>query len=89
MQVFINLVSVIAIAIFANKASSQNSSGPSGTGTEAAIPEGNVMTHIIQVGDAAGSKLFYPEKITAKKGDLVQFHFYPKVFSIVKFMDSN
>ncbi|KAI5801119.1 extracellular serine-rich protein [Geopyxis carbonaria] len=76
---------VIAVAIFAQAVSSQkNSSVPLGTETENEIPEGNVMTHVIQVGDAAGSKLFYPQKITAKKGDLVQFHFYPKQHSVAQ-----
>lgn len=39
-----------------------------------------VTTHVIQVGDMAGTALkFFPEKVTAKKGDLIQFQFYPKV----------
>ena len=41
------------------------------------------MTHVVQVGDAEGTKKFYPEKITAQPGELIQFQFYPSVSRII------
>lgn len=41
--------------------------------------EENVKIHIVQVGDASGNLKFWPEVLEAKAGELVQFHFYPKV----------
>jgi len=70
-------------ALFFGDVSAQNSSS-SDPSQDITTPSGNVMTHVIQVGDTAGTKAFYPEKIRAKKGDLVQFHFYPKEHSIAQ-----
>jgi hypothetical protein len=43
-------------------------------------PPGSVLTHVVQVGDANGSLAFYPAELTGvKAGDMVQFHFWPKV----------
>lgn len=47
-------------------------------------PSGTVMTHVVQVGDAQGTKKFYPEKIKANAGDMVQFHFYPMEHSVAQ-----
>lgn len=44
----------------------------------------SAMTHVIAVGDIQGGLKFYPEKLTAKKGDLVQFQFYPKAHSVAQ-----
>lgn len=68
----------IAAALFSGYAAAQSSSDapPSATPTPR---EGDVMIHVVQVGDAEGMKKFYPEKITAQPGELIQFQFYPSV----------
>ena len=72
----LSLAAVVA-ALFSGYASAQSSSNaPSATPTP---QEGEVMIHVVQVGDAEGMKKFYPEKITAEPGDLIQFQFYPSV----------
>lgn len=43
-------------------------------------PAGQVLTHVIQVSGKDGGLKFYPAEISGvNPGDLVQFHFYPKV----------
>ena len=37
------------------------------------------VVQIVQVGDNSGSLKFFPEKIVAEVGSVVQFQFYPKV----------
>lgn len=46
-------------------------------------PAGSVKTYVVTVSDKSGSLTFIPEEITAAPGDLVQFHFYPKVYTIL------
>lgn len=46
-------------------------------------PAGSVKTHVVMVSDKTGSLLFSPEEILAVPGELVQFHFYPKVYMIL------
>lgn len=48
------------------------------------VPEGQVLTHVIQVGDREGSLKFYPEELKASPGDLVQFQFYPRNHSVAQ-----
>lgn len=45
-------------------------------------PAGSVKTHVVMVSDKTGSLTFIPEEVIAVPGDLVQFHFYPKVCSL-------
>jgi plastocyanin len=68
-------VAGVAAAFFFTSVAAQ-SPLPSGAPTP---QEGDVMTHVVQVGDAEGTKKFYPEKINAQPGELVQFQFYPSV----------
>lgn len=42
-------------------------------------PNAPRLVQIVRVGDNNGSLKFFPEKIKANKGDVIQFHFYPKV----------
>lgn len=42
-------------------------------------PNKPVTIQIVDVGDSNGSLKYFPEKITAEIGSIVQFHFYPKV----------
>jgi hypothetical protein len=61
-----------ATALLFGSATAQN-------GTSA-VPSGQVMTHVIQVGDQDGSLQFFPSTLTGVNvGDLLQFQFWPKV----------
>lgn len=46
-------------------------------------PAGSVKTHVVMVSNKTGSLTFIPEEVTAVPGDLVQFHFYPKVCNLL------
>lgn len=46
-------------------------------------PAGSVKTHVVMVSDKSGSLTFSPEEVVAAAGELVQFHFYPKVYMIL------
>ncbi|KAA8911633.1 hypothetical protein FN846DRAFT_404093 [Sphaerosporella brunnea] len=48
------------------------------------VPSGQVMTHVIQVSDANGTLAFFPSELTANKGDLLQFQFWPKAHSVAQ-----
>jgi plastocyanin len=52
--------------------------GSLSTATPSAVA-GLVNTHIVEVGGPNGSLAFYPNNVVAAPGDLVQFHFHPKV----------
>lgn len=67
--------SLFAIAAAVGLASAQT--------TYPETPAGSVKTHVVMVSDKTGSLTFSPEEVTAVPGDLVQFHFYPKVFSLL------
>lgn len=60
-------------------ASAVHSAAPSG---EANLAAGSVNIHVVQVGGPNASLIFSPENIVAQPGDLVQFHFNPKVSSV-------
>ncbi|KAL8676662.1 MAG: hypothetical protein Q9186_006846 [Xanthomendoza sp. 1 TL-2023] len=49
---------------------------PATTGT--ANPSGQVMVHVVKVGNKKGSLTFEPNNLQAPVGHMVQFHFYPK-----------
>src|SRR5579871_6737500 len=54
----------------------------SGTGSSwpSATSPGTVLVQVVQVSDPSGSTLrYYPEKVVAPPGSLVQFQFQPKV----------
>ena len=52
-------------------------------GQSAQNAQGMVNVHVVQVGDAQGSKKFYPESLTANPGEMVQFQFHPKVSQVL------
>ncbi|PGG96282.1 hypothetical protein AJ79_09654 [Helicocarpus griseus UAMH5409] len=47
-------------------------------------PEGMVMVHTVQVGNAEGSSRFYPDTLTAEPGSMVQFQFHPMNHSVAQ-----
>lgn len=69
----LRLTGVMAVLMVGGVAAQSTISSSSPT------PTGSVMTHVIQVGDAQGTLKFFPEKVKANKGDLIQFQFFPKV----------
>lgn len=69
--------SLLAIAAIAGLASAVSSSIPTST------PQGSVKAHVVTVSDTAGDLTFTPDTIIAAAGDLVQFHFYPKVYNLL------
>lgn len=53
-----------------------SAAAPAASGSAA---EGQVATHVVQVGGPNGTTIFSPSNIVAMPGDLVQFQFNPKV----------
>ncbi|KAL8671762.1 MAG: hypothetical protein Q9168_003757, partial [Polycauliona sp. 1 TL-2023] len=47
--------------------------------TGAASPSGQVMVHVVKVSNKKGDLTFEPNNLQVPAGDMVQFHFYPKV----------
>lgn len=45
----------------------------------AAAPSGQVMVHVVKVSNKKGDLTFEPNNLQVPAGDMVQFHFYPKV----------
>lgn len=45
----------------------------------AASPSGQVMVHVVKVSNKMGALTFEPNNLQVPAGDMVQFHFYPKV----------
>ena len=45
----------------------------------AAAPSGQVMVHVVKVSNKKGNLTFEPNNLQVPAGDMVQFHFYPKV----------
>ncbi|KAK2749978.1 hypothetical protein FQN55_002696 [Onygenales sp. PD_40] len=45
-------------------------------------PEGMVMVHTVQVGDAEGNNRFFPDSLQVDPGSMVQFQFHPKNHSV-------
>ncbi|KAG0633124.1 hypothetical protein HOY80DRAFT_897012 [Tuber brumale] len=64
------------LALLSNAQSSVSNDPPT--------PSGSVKQHVIQVGDVSGALKFYPETVTAKAGDMVQFQFYPQNHSVAQ-----
>lgn len=51
-------------------------------------PNAPRLVQIVRVSDNNGSLKFFPEKVKANKGDVIQFHFYPKVSKIAHVVPS-
>src|SRR3954469_4483032 len=73
-------------ALVASESASAVYSAASSAAASAAAPaasgsaaEGQVATHVVQVGGPNGTLVFSPSNIVAMPGDLVQFQFNPKV----------
>lgn len=52
-----------------------SASAPMSTGT----PSGPVRVHVVKVSNKKGDLIFEPNNMQAAPGEMVQFHFYPKV----------
>ncbi|EDN05595.1 putative extracellular serine-rich protein [Histoplasma capsulatum] len=52
--------------------------------TKRQSPEGMVTVHAVQVGNAEGSKRFYPDSLKAEPGSMVQFQFHPANHSVAQ-----
>lgn len=78
MQIIRAIVASLSLATLASCTDT-----PSSSGAERVV-------QIVQVGDANGTLKFFPEKIKADVGSVVQFQFYPRVYlppSILKLCD--
>ncbi len=70
-----------------NSGAGSSSTSMSKTGSEAASPaaagaaspSGQVMVHVVKVSNKMGALTFEPNNLQVPAGDMVQFHFYPKV----------
>ncbi|KAL2075516.1 hypothetical protein VTL71DRAFT_459 [Oculimacula yallundae] len=53
-------------------------------GSAIAQTAGGIMVHVVRVGSMNGSIKFYPDKVKAAVGDMVQFQFAPNNHSVVQ-----
>jgi len=65
-----------ALSLVAAQSTTASGAAPSATG--------NVLVHVIQVGNANGTLKFTPEVTNAAIGDKIQFQFYPKNHSVAQ-----
>ncbi|KAL9114540.1 MAG: hypothetical protein Q9227_001621 [Pyrenula ochraceoflavens] len=65
-----------------NKESSSTTSAPSKSSTAASTSSDGPITHTVQV--AKGGFTFVPDVVLAKKGDVIEFDFFPDNHSVVR-----